>query len=62
MAPDRSTAWSTTFDQMATRLGTVRDVLSRALRTLWRESAGEGGTGKIVLLDPEGLARRGDPQ
>ncbi len=50
----------TTFDQMATRLGTVRDVLSRALHTLEGEGLLKVERGEIVLLDPEGLARRGD--
>ncbi|HET7010195.1 MAG TPA: Crp/Fnr family transcriptional regulator [Anaerolineales bacterium] len=50
----------TTFDQMATRLGTVRDVLSRALHTLEEEGLLQVGRHEIVLLNPEGLARRGD--
>jgi CRP-like cAMP-binding protein len=50
----------TTFDQMATRLGTVRDVLSRALHTLEEEGLLRVERGEIVLLDPEGLARRSD--
>lgn len=52
----------TTFDQMATRLGTVRDVLSRALHTLEEEHLLKVERHQIVLLDPEGLARRGNPQ
>jgi len=52
----------TTFDQMARRLGTVRDVLSRALRTLEEEQLLKVERHQIVLLDPEGLARRGNPQ
>jgi CRP/FNR family transcriptional regulator len=52
----------TTFDQMARRLGTVRDVLSRALRNLEEERLVKVDRHQIVLLDPEGLARRGNPQ
>ena len=52
----------TTFDEMATRLGTVRDVLSRALHTLEEERLLKVERHQIVLLDPEGLARRGNPQ
>lgn len=52
----------TTFDQMARRLGTVRDVLSRALRNLEEEQLVKVDRHQIVLLDPEGLARRGNPQ
>lgn len=49
----------TTFDEMAIRLGTVRDVLSRALRTLEEEGLLRVERHEIVILDPEGLARRG---
>jgi CRP-like cAMP-binding protein len=52
-------AW-TTFDRMANRLGTVRDVLSRALRSLEEEGLLQVEKHAIVLLDPEGLARRSD--
>ena len=52
----------TTIDQMARRLGTVRDVLSRALRNLEEEQLVKVDRHQIVLLDPEGLARRGNPQ
>ena len=52
----------TTFDEMATRLGTVRDVLSRALHALEEEHLLKVERHQIVLLDPEGLARRGNPQ
>jgi CRP-like cAMP-binding protein len=52
----------TTFDQMAARLGTVRDVLSRALHALEEERLLRVERHQIVLLDPEGLARRGNPQ
>jgi len=51
----------TTFDEMATRLGTVRDVLSRALHTLEEEQLLKVERHQIVLLDREGLARRGNP-
>jgi len=50
----------TTFDEMATRLGTVRDVLSRALRTLEQEGLLKVERHQIVILDPAGLATRGD--
>lgn len=49
----------TTFDEMAARLGTVRDVLSRALRTLEGEGLLRVERHRIVLLDAEALARRG---
>jgi CRP/FNR family transcriptional regulator len=52
-------AW-TTFDEMAVRLGTVRDVLSRALHTLENEGLLKIERQEIVLLDPKGLAKRGD--
>ena len=50
----------TTFDEMAVRLGTVRDVLSRALKTLEAEGLLKVEKPVIVLLDAEGLAKRGD--
>ncbi len=50
----------TTFDQMAVRLGTVRDVLSRALKTLETENLLRVEKKRIVLLDPKGLAERAD--
>jgi CRP/FNR family transcriptional regulator len=50
----------TTFDEMSVRLGTVRDVLSRALKTLEAEGLLRVEKQAIVLLDPDGLARRGD--
>ena len=49
----------TTFDEMAIRLGTVRDVLSRALKTLEAENLLRGEKQAIVLLDPKGLEERG---
>lgn len=49
----------TTFDEMATRLGTVRDVLSRALKTLEEEGLLRVEKHEIVILDPDGLAARG---
>ncbi len=51
----------TTIGQMAVRLGTVRDVLNRVLRSLEREGLIEVRRREIVLRDPEGLARRGIP-
>lgn len=50
----------TTFDEMAVRLGTVRDVLSRALKTLETEGLLKVEKQAIVLLDPKGLAERGN--
>ena len=49
----------TTFDEMAVRLGTVRDVLSRGLKTLEAEGLLRVEKQSIVLLDPKGLAERG---
>jgi CRP/FNR family transcriptional regulator len=49
----------TTFDEMAVRLGTVRDVLSRGLKTLEAEGMLRVEKQAIVLLDPKGLAERG---
>jgi len=51
-------AW-TTFDEMAVRLGTVRDVLSRALKTLEAEGLLKVDKQGIVLCDTKGLAERG---
>jgi CRP-like cAMP-binding protein len=56
IVPRRS--W-TTFDEMAVRLGTVRDVLSRALHTLENEGLLRVGRHEITLLDPHGLEKRG---
>lgn len=50
----------TTFDEMAVRLGTVRDVLSRALKTLEAEGLLRVEKQAIILLDADGLAKRGD--
>lgn len=49
--------WST-FDEMADRLGTVRDVLSRALKALEAEGLLRVEKQAILLLDPKGLAER----
>jgi CRP-like cAMP-binding protein len=51
--------WAT-FDQMSVRLGTVRDVLSRALKTLESENLLRVEKQRIILLDPAGLAERAD--
>jgi CRP/FNR family cyclic AMP-dependent transcriptional regulator len=48
----------TTFDEMAVRLGTVRDVLSRALKTLEVEKMIRVEKRAIILLDPKGMAER----
>ena len=52
-------AW-TTFDEMAIRLGTVRDVIGRALRSLEDEGLLHVEKHRIVILDQEGLAKRGN--
>ena len=49
----------TTFDEMAVRLGTVRDVLSRALKTLETDGLLKVEKNQIVVLDTQALARRG---
>ncbi len=49
----------TTFDEMAVRLGTVRDVLSRALKTLEAEGLLKVEKQAIILVDPKGLEQRG---
>jgi len=41
----------TTFDEMAARLGTVRDVLSRSLRALERENVIKVEKQKIIVVD-----------
>jgi len=48
----------TTFDEMAVRLGTVRDVLSRALHTLENEGLLKVERREIILLDPKRLEER----
>jgi len=50
----------TTFDEMAVRLGTVRDVLSRTLHMLENEGVLKVERREIILLDPKGLAARGE--
>jgi CRP-like cAMP-binding protein len=52
-------SWAT-YDKIANRLGTVRDVLSRSLRSLEEEGLLRVEKREIIILDPEGLARRGD--
>ncbi len=49
----------TTIANMAIRLGTVREVLSRALRRLESRGLLEVHRHEIIVLDPEGLARQG---
>jgi len=51
----------TTLDEMAVRLGTVRDVLGRALKALEKEHLIAVHKQEIVILDPDGLAARGEP-
>lgn len=43
---------------MAIRLGTVRDVLRRALKMLEDENLLKVEKKRIILLDPKGLAER----
>lgn len=50
----------TTFDEMAVRLGTVRDVLSRAMKTLEAEGYLKVEKQTILILDPKGLSERVD--
>ncbi len=49
----------TTLDEMATRLGTVRDVLSRSLNALESEGILILERSQIVILDPQKLLERG---
>jgi CRP-like cAMP-binding protein len=49
----------TTLDEMATRLGTVRDVLSRSLNALEAEEILHLERSRIVILDPQKLLERG---
>ena len=48
----------TTFDEMAVRLGTVRDVLSRSMKTLEVEGYLKVEKQTIVILDLKGLSER----
>ncbi len=50
----------TTFDEMAGRLGTVRDVFSRALKTLEGEGLLRVEKHPIILLDAQRFAERGN--
>jgi CRP-like cAMP-binding protein len=50
----------TTFDEMAVRLGTVRDVLSRAIKTLEIKGYIKVEKQTIKILDPKGLADQAD--
>jgi CRP/FNR family transcriptional regulator len=49
----------TTLDEMAIRLGTVRDVLSRILKALEAEGILKIGRTKIIIFDPQKLLERG---
>lgn len=51
-------AW-TTLDEMATRLGTVRDVLSRTISVLEAEGILRMERSRIIILDPQKLRERG---
>lgn len=48
----------TTFDEMAVRLGTVRDVLSRAMKTLEEEGYLKVEKQTIIILDAKALSER----
>jgi CRP-like cAMP-binding protein len=48
----------TTIDEMAIRLGTVRDVLSRAMKVMEAEGHIQVEKQTIIILNPEGLAKR----
>lgn len=48
----------TTFDEMAVRLGTVRDVLSRVIKSLEADGYIKVEKKAILLLDPKGLSER----
>jgi CRP/FNR family transcriptional regulator len=50
----------TTFDEIAVRLGTVRDVLSRALQNLEKEGLLRVERKAILILDEDGLQARGE--
>ena len=50
----------TTLDEMAVRLGTVRDVLGRAMKTLEVEGYLKVEKQIIIILDPKGLSERAD--
>lgn len=50
----------TTFDEMAVRLGTVRDVLSRAMKTLEEEGYLKVKKQTIIILDAKALSKRAD--
>jgi CRP-like cAMP-binding protein len=49
----------TTLNEMASRLGTVRDVLSRSLTTLETDGILRLERSQIVILDPQKLVERG---
>jgi len=50
----------TTLDEMAVRLGTVRDVLSRAMKVLETENLIIVNKQSIQLINPQGLAERAE--
>lgn len=52
-------AW-TTLDEMAIRLGTVRDVLSRAMKILETENLIIVNKQSIQIINPQGLAERAE--
>ncbi len=49
-----------TQEEMASRLGTVREMVGRALRSLAAEGVIEFDRHRIVILDPERLAREAE--
>ncbi len=48
----------TTYDEMAIRLGTVRDVLSRAIKDMTADGLIKVTRQRIIILDPDKLAQR----
>lgn len=49
-----------TQEEMASRLGTVREMVGRTLRSLAADGLIEFDRHRIVILDPEGLAKEAD--
>lgn len=56
----RGGAAELTHQELAERTGTVREIAGRALRQLAQEGLVRLERGRVVVLDPDGLARIGD--
>jgi CRP/FNR family transcriptional regulator len=56
----REGAAELTHQELAERTGTVREIAGRALRQLAQEGLVRLERGRIVVLDPDGLARVGN--